>query len=681
MTPNGVLRQQDVYDAARHVESLAGNLTFEQAFALARLVLQHDGGPVPHKGAKAPIPPKISAVLERRGLVERGGDQEGRRLRVRSALGIGPDQSTWTATVSVADQGRIAAVLCASDEGIELVADAWRRRHGPASHVDSTPSERPELASVPAQRPEPEGLLAFDAAGRVRVPPLAYIIDATMCRYRPDASQDRLEPRYSVAICATIPYCDVPGCEQSARFDMPQRSRRQTTFPIWANMCAAHARAAGLRLLGSGRGTYLMHLNEIRSEQERAALEHLRLHDALALDENTATWTHTYQRLGFAPTDRGELERRSGTATAIVRHLGNGCVGVHLREAGTVYVPCPRPWFDAVVPDTWGPDLVRQVLVEVLGMTTVRSGGWSDLDLPLAEAMDVVHRGLKSGDTRTRLHEFADEPERFALTSPGESPFQRASRVVAECANDMGLLARLYQLHPHREIRAAILSRDDCPTDHLLAATKDVAQRETLLQRAALPGEVVEALFTALATSSSATEGRGRMLEAATHPLVPVTMVELFCERALGERDDRLAILDRAEDLDPERQAILRAAVLRRTRAGRTQDEVMTRLLGDQGVFNRPVMDWVREIAHHSTRMRASAWITKRVEATRAELSAEFERHVEDANTIASTFKVDADGRFNITRGDYEAYKFAVSEAKRIRGLLASLPASSGLAD
>ncbi|MBB2923088.1 hypothetical protein [Cellulomonas cellasea] len=661
-------RRQDIYDTARGVESLVGNLTFEQAYALTRLVLEHSGGPVPRKGVKAPIQPKTSAVLERRGLVERGGDQEGHRLRVQSVLDFGHDGDRWTATAHVADHGRVAAVIRASDEGIDLVGRARRLARGTSTH------DQLEPPSLSGSGPVREPLRAFDADGGVVEPPLEYVVEAVVCQFGADGSPAVQEQSFAVAICVDVPDCDTERCKNAARFDMPVATRRGTG---WANLCAAHAREAGLELLGAGRGSYLLHTDEIRREPVRTALDELGLLGALVLDEDVeeAAWSRLYRGLGFVRASADELVRRSGTVTVVARHLGAGRVGIDLRDARTHREPGAPPSFHAVVPDRWGEDLVRQVLVGVVGWRAMRPAGWEDLHMPLVEAVDVVVRGLQGGDLRTRLREFLGEPERFALSTVIDSPFQRASHVVVEQSDDWDLLAQVYRLHPDAGIRAAVLSRQNCPLGLLLDAATDATQRGTLLSRATLPDEVVELLFTRLATSSTAAEGPGRMLRAATHPLAPVAMVEAFLERALAERDDRLVVLDHAERLDPERQAVLRAAVLRRTHRGRTQDEVMTRLLGDQGVLNQPVVDWVRGLDHRASRARASAWIAARLETTRAELEDEFERRRDEATALASTSEVGADGRFTVLTSNYEAFRHAVSEAKRLRDLLATLPA------
>lgn len=664
-------RKQDVYDTARGVVSLAGSLTFEQAYALARLVLQHHGGPVRRTGPKAPIQPRVAAMLERRRLVERGGDQEGRQLKVRSVLNFGRDGDRWTATAKVVDHGRVAAVICASDEGIDLVARAWTLAQGASTSVQHTRPEPPETR-------EPHAVLAplpaFTADGSVVVPPLDYVIEAVTCQFGPEGSLPMPEPSFYVAISADVPYCDAEWCDNAARFDMPVPTRRGTG---WANLCAAHAREAGLELLGGARGSYLLHPDEIAPEV-RAALDELGLLDSLALaldgDADEASWSRQYRSLGFVRASSDELVRRSDTVSVVARHLGAGRVGIDLRDGRSSREIGAPPSFDAVVPDWWGEDLVRQALVEVVGRRATASGGWADLHLPLGTAVDVVVRGLRGGDMRTRLHEYLDEPERFALSTTVDSPFQRASRVVVEQSGDPELLAQIYRLHPDAGIRAAVLNRDDCPVDVLLEATADAAQRGTLLSRTTLPDEVLGPLFTRLATSSTASEGSARMFRAATHPLTPLAMVEAFAERALSERDDRLAVLDNADRLDPERQAILRETVLRRTHRGRMQHAVMTRLLGDQGVLNRPVVNWVHGIDHRPTRTRALAWIAAQVEATRTKLEAEFELRRDEATALASRFEVAADGRFSILTSDYEAYKHAVSEAKRVRELLAALP-------
>jgi hypothetical protein len=62
--------------AAHGIAGSGAELSFEQAYALTRLVLEHGGGPVPFKGKQAVITKATVVVLTHAGLVEVEGSSE-----------------------------------------------------------------------------------------------------------------------------------------------------------------------------------------------------------------------------------------------------------------------------------------------------------------------------------------------------------------------------------------------------------------------------------------------------------------------------------------------------------------------------------------------------------------------------------------------------------------------------
>ena len=109
--------------AAHGIRGARRDLTFEQAYGLARLVLELGGGPVPVRGKKAPLRRPTVRVLTQAGLVEQIGDSRLKEWFVirstRSYDPAGPAFTAW-ATSQGADE-RTQWFAVATDAGAELV--------------------------------------------------------------------------------------------------------------------------------------------------------------------------------------------------------------------------------------------------------------------------------------------------------------------------------------------------------------------------------------------------------------------------------------------------------------------------------------------------------------------------------------------------------------------------------
>ncbi|WP_156742727.1 hypothetical protein [Occultella aeris] len=658
------MKTSDVYETAKIVASIGDRLSFEQAFALCNLVLLLDGGPVARKGKRAPIRAPIVAALERRGYVERGGAQHGRRFRVTSVADLRAGVPSWTTSARVSDPGRLTAEISASDEAFDLVAQAWSRRERkprkptPVPRPTAAPSPRPaasdgtdpadsfEVPQVDASQtaheaPQEESstsdflppwpllaplnfdafvdgalpvtatLPAFDESGRSVVPPADHVLDAIVRQWGSSDEEDLLysPAPFTVAITPEMPTCDVQMCQMAARFDMRVRAGDGQG---WANLCPWHARRHHLTELGTGSGAYLLHPDEIRDDDLKAAIQELGLDEVLVRSsEPEPRWSHTYRALGFARDPYGSrLVRRADQTTMVAERLATGGIGLNVRETGNYYFDDGRLSFDRVVPEDWADDRVREVLFNVLRHRGRRGRDEDSLRMTLEEATATVLRGLDDGETRRYLRDYIEESERslFAVGAD-ESPFRHASKIVAQTSADLDVLRRVFKQHPHHDIRAEVVAREDCPPDILLEAVQTADTRTTLLRGPTLPPEVVNPLFTTIALSSATVEGHGQMLLAATHFATPLGLIEGLLEKALFEADARDSVLDRAEALDAERAAILRRIVLRKTHRGRVQDDLMHRLLGDAGLTNWEVIDWIETLDDRVSRDRALAWI------------------------------------------------------------------------
>lgn len=119
------------YVTAHAIVAAEVELSFEEAFALARLVIEHGGGPVPYTTKKAPLTRAITKALNLAGYVEIQGAAEfsqaiyvERRLDRRLGELFGDPQVVSKIEPFV---NRVLAkwMAAATQEGFDLVAVHW----------------------------------------------------------------------------------------------------------------------------------------------------------------------------------------------------------------------------------------------------------------------------------------------------------------------------------------------------------------------------------------------------------------------------------------------------------------------------------------------------------------------------------------------------------------------------
>ncbi len=384
---------------------------------------------------------------------------------------------------------------------------------------------------------------------------------------------------------------------------------------VWAPVCAHHAKVQGLTSLGTGRAQYLLHPDELDNPRIKGLAEALEIPLARVLDTrgDEPQWSTAYRAFGFVRAARGRLVRR-GLKTTVWAELADsvsGAVGIKVRKVNS-FTFDDRGW-DAVHPVSWPQGLIREVLFRTLDiepdLPRVRS-----LTIGVPEAESIVRAGLDRAEQRFTIGDYLTGEDRDRFGQLGmrawPSPYGRATAVAAAGSADYGLLRRILEDHPDARHRTTILRREDCPESLLLAGVDDPVGRYALLTRkAGLPSVVVDPLFTRIALSSAAQEGRGTMLEAALHPSVPLQLLEGILEKALVERDCRTTLIRASDSLDDERRDTIRAAVLRRTYRGKVLDAVMAGLLGHHGVMNERAIEWLNSLPERQVRDRALRWI------------------------------------------------------------------------
>lgn len=463
-----------------------------------------------------------------------------------------------------------------------------------------------------------ETLPALD--GWLAIPPKAtHIVDAFVRQWA-DLNSEALAHSPSpctVAISADAPKCDVRMCQMAARFDMPFVTKKGEG---WANLCSYHARESGLMELGSGQGSYLLHPDEIAPDV-RVRLEELGFDELFAgFGGQEPAWSRICRGFGFARVSDSTLVKRGDRRTIWIEHGGSGELRVWKYRAGEYHFDERVRSFDRVIPSDWPAEMIREVLFNVLAVdSSDRPGTPEGLGLTLQEAETVVRDGLKSSNQTSKLteHLLDGQRDRFWLEYD-ESPFQHASRIAVRNTTDLDLLRDIYAHHQDSGIRCSVIARDDCPVDILWRATREPAGRRALLTRTSIPDEVVAPLFDEIALSSAAAAGRGVMLAAAIHPRVPLGRIEGLAEKALFERDDRLALLDGAARLDSERREALWTLVLRTTHRGKRQDEVMGQILGGPGLTETEAIEWLHGLPDGPTKLRALKWVrTRRARGSR----------------------------------------------------------------
>ena len=105
-----------------------GDLSFEEAFALARLVIEHGGGPVPYTTKKAPLTRAIAKALNQAGYVEIQGAAEFQQLifverRLDPRLGeLFGDPQVVSKIEPFVNRVRSKWMAAATQEGFDLVA-------------------------------------------------------------------------------------------------------------------------------------------------------------------------------------------------------------------------------------------------------------------------------------------------------------------------------------------------------------------------------------------------------------------------------------------------------------------------------------------------------------------------------------------------------------------------------
>ena len=116
------------YVTAHAMIAAGGDLSFEEAFALARLVIEHGGGPVPYTTKKAPLTRAIAKALNLAGYVEIQGAAEfgqviyvERRLDPRLGELFG-DPQVVSKIEPFVNRVRAKWMAAATQEGFDLVA-------------------------------------------------------------------------------------------------------------------------------------------------------------------------------------------------------------------------------------------------------------------------------------------------------------------------------------------------------------------------------------------------------------------------------------------------------------------------------------------------------------------------------------------------------------------------------
>lgn len=670
-TAGAQFSNQAIYDTAKKLSAVE-NLPFAEAHLLCRFVLEFGGGAVSIRGRHAPkFDKKILRRLVKAGLLERGGHEGARHTRVASVRNT--STNAWNAKVELGPGALVVSVMSASDEAIDLVErhmpavpecqsvnaeplcpeEQQVKEHAPltpsgsgtqfdkdgavqdslslissdadtagASLKDRGPESlllRPESEEAYAAGGQPvtATMSAFEDSGLPNFE-LTHVLDQLVrdvCEHDGQTLFDRPAPG-TVAITTEIHECGVAYCQCAARFDMLVENENG---PFWTNVCAYHAKRTGLTTLGMGRAQYLLHPDELDTPSVRAATEALdipigNIFDAFSADE--PQWSRSYRKFGFVRTADGRLVRRGAKTSVWAEPLNpaRGVIGIKVREANS-FTFDDRGW-DAVHPASWPGELIRELLFDVLK---------DEFDLPrcrpltmgVTESEATVRAGLDRCEERLTLRDHLEgddlawyDAASFALRP---SPYGRALAVVSKCSLDFDLLRRVCKAHPDRSHHSAILRRDDCPEDILLAAVETPVGRRVLLDKeAALPPSVGDRLFTLIALSSTAQESPGAMFRAAVHPAVPLPLLEGILEKAMTERGSRTALIAKAAELDSERRGVIRTAVLRKTHRGKVQDVVMTALLGPEGGGNREVVNWLATLTDGAARERALRWIAER---------------------------------------------------------------------
>lgn len=673
-TAGAQFSNQAIYDTAKNLSAVE-SLPFAEAHLLCRFVLEFGGRPVSIRGRQAPkFDKKILRRLVKAGLLERGGHEGARNTRVASIMNT--STNAWNPQVELSPGALVVSAMSASDEAIALVVrhvpavpgsqsvnaeplrpieqrakenallspsgSGLELGEGGASQ-DSLPSVLTDADNVGSDlngrgpeslllRPENEEaywaggqpvtatLSAFSDSGFPNFE-LSHVLDQLvrdLCELDGQTLLERPAPG-TVAIMAEIHGCGVAYCRCAARFDMLVEN---DNGPFWANVCAYHAKRKGLTTLGMGRAQYLLHPDELDTPSVRAATEALaipleRIFDLSSADE--PQWSRSYRRFGFVRTADGRLVRRGLKATVWAELLDpvRGAIGIKVREAGSF--PFDDGGWDAVHPASWSDELIRELLFDVFKdeFDLPRS---QPLTMSVTEAESIVRAGLRSCEGRLSLHDHleGDDVGWFgaAISTLRPSPYGRALAVVSEGSFDYDLLRRVCEQYPGWNHHLSILRRDDCPEDILLAAVETPSGRRALLdKKAGLPPRVTDRLFTRIALSSTAQESRETMFRAAVHPAVPLPLLEGILEKALTERGSRTALIAESAELDGERRGVIRTAVLRKTHRGKVQDDVMSVLLGPEGVRNRGVVNWVATLTDGGARERALRWIAEREES------------------------------------------------------------------
>lgn len=127
--------------AAHRMADEDPTLVFAEAYALAQLVLHHDGGPVPTTGKRASFPRPVLTALAKRGLVEKHGDSRFRQSwrvdSVRDLTAPTPPAPRYSVTASPAGATeKTRWFVSVTQEG-----DALVRRHLPESQTASAEDE------------------------------------------------------------------------------------------------------------------------------------------------------------------------------------------------------------------------------------------------------------------------------------------------------------------------------------------------------------------------------------------------------------------------------------------------------------------------------------------------------------------------------------------------------------
>jgi hypothetical protein len=527
--------------------------------------------------------------------------------------------------------------------------------------------------------PVTETLPAFEGGKPIR-PKTSHIFDRCVRQWLDLDADDLLYAPSpdTVAISVEVPPCDerIGGmfrCQMAARYDMPVETRRGT---VWGNYCASHARQNGLVRLGTGLGQYLLHPDELTTGEWDELDHELECNGTFeGFVEPEPEWSRTYRAFGFARVSETKLVKRTDAVTLWVEQGTHGELRLRRLSARTL----SDGGYDRLVPSDWPAELVREVLFNLLQIDSRTLPGTPEgLGFTLTEAEAVVRDGLNEDGQERWLSDYLADVDRdkFYLQYD-KSPFQHASEIVVEHSSDHDLLRDVFLRHSDVSTRGSVLRRADCPDDILRLATEDSFGRSSILWRKTLPDDVAALLFEQLALSSAAAEEQGTMLRAATHPNVPLSRVLGLAEKALFERDDRLALLDAAVGLDPDRRGALWLLVLGKTHRGKRQDEVMDRILGERGLANTDAIKWLEGMPAGAAKQRAVKWLHARCAERRQDLTDLLQARQAEAGAIASSFEVDSKGRFVISSAEYKAYRQAVEDVKVLKRLLETMPAET----